>query len=97
MAGLTAPDPARPVPAWPAVTVVLDAAGAAVVEVAGTLSRVAGDGLAAGRVAALAEVRRRTAALARPVRVTAVDPTGRWALLVHPDGRVTPAAPTRRR
>ena len=88
-----------PTPAWPKVSVLVHPDGHGEVTVNGTSHPVVADDVDEARTAVLASVATTATSIGRPVRVEAVDPTGTWQLVVHPDGRVepVPGAATARR
>lgn len=80
------------VPYWPKVDAVVRPDGTGEVTINGTSHPVQAGDVASARAAVLELVRTQTAAtMGRPVRVDTNDPSGRWHLLVHPDGTVSDA------
>lgn len=77
------------VPTWPKVVALVRPDGTGEVTINGTSHQVQAEDVPAARTTVLALVKEHTAStLGRAVRVDTTDPTGRWQLIVHPDGRV---------
>ena len=81
-------DPDRVLP-FPSINVVLNDDQPRV-EIAGTQHLLEGHDLDELRENARIRMTKTAEALGRPVRATAHEPTGSWALIVHPDGTIQP-------
>ena len=76
------------VPAWPRIEAITREDGSGEVTITGTSHPIQTTNLEDARAAIISLVAETATKVARPVRVTANGPEGRWRLIVHPDATV---------